>query len=239
MSEAAIKRMAAERAMEFVADGMRIGLGTGSTAAEFLDLLGEKVADGLNIVGVPTSEATRAHAERLSIPLTTLNDEPFLDLTIDGADEVDPKLRLIKGGGGALLREKIVATSSERMIVIADEKKAVETLGNFPLPLEIVPFGWVASRDMVEMLAADASCHGEITQRLNEDGTPFLTDGSNYIFDCDFRSIPDPEALDDALKMIPGVVENGLFIAIADVAIFASENGVRVIEADYDDEETA
>lgn len=234
LSDNAIKRMAAERAMEFVSDGMRLGLGTGSTAAQFVELLGERVEEGLRVVGVPTSEATRLQAERLNIPLTTLDDEPFLDLTIDGADEVDPVLRLIKGGGGALLREKIVATSSEMMVVIADETKAVETLGTFPLPLEVIPFGWIATRDMVTMLAADASCHGQVERRMNNDGTPFLTDSGNFILDCEFNSIPEPEALDDALKLIPGVVENGLFIGIADVAIFASENGVRLIEADYD-----
>ncbi len=232
MSDLAIKRLAAEKAIEFVEDGMRIGLGTGSTAEQFVELLAERVDEGLKIVGVPTSEATRAQAERLGIPLTTLDDEPFLDLTVDGADEVDDQLRLIKGGGGALLREKIVATSSERMIVIADESKSVATLGTFPLPLEIVQFGWHATRDMVEMMAADASCHGEISRRMKPDGTPFITDNGNYILDCEFGSIPEPEALDDALKLIPGVVENGMFIGIADVAIFASEEGVRVVAAD-------
>ena len=232
MSDVAIKRLAAEKAIEFVEDGMRIGLGTGSTAEQFVELLAERVDEGLKIVGVPTSEATRAQAERLGIPLTTLDDEPFLDLTVDGADEVDDQLRLIKGGGGALLREKIVATSSERMIVIADESKSVAVLGTFPLPLEIVPFGWNATRDMVEMMAADASCHGEISRRMKPDGTPFITDNGNYILDCEFGSIPEPEALDDALKLIPGVVENGMFIGIADVAIFASEEGVRVVAAD-------
>lgn len=232
MSDVAIKRLAAEKAIEFVEDGMRIGLGTGSTAEQFVELLAERVGEGLKIVGVPTSEATRLQAERLGIPLTTLDDEPFLDLTVDGADEVDDQLRLIKGGGGALLREKIVATSSERMIVIADESKFVATLGTFPLPLEVVQFGWHATRDMVEMMAADASCHGEISRRMKPDGTPFVTDNGNFILDCEFGSIPEPEALDDALKLIPGVVENGMFIGIADVAIFASEEGVRVVAAD-------
>lgn len=235
MSDVAIKRLAAEKAIEFVEDGMRIGLGTGSTAEQFVELLAERVDEGLKIVGVPTSEATRLQAERLGIPLTTLEDEPFLDLTVDGADEVDDQLRLIKGGGGALLREKIVATSSERMIVIADESKSVATLGTFPLPLEVVQFGWNATRDMVEMMAADASCHGEIARRMKPDGTPFVTDNGNFILDCEFGSIPEPEALDDALKLIPGVVENGMFIGIADVAIFASEEGVRVIAADLGD----
>lgn len=235
MSDVAIKRLAAEKAIEFVEDGMRIGLGTGSTAEQFVELLAERVDEGLKIVGVPTSEATRLQADRLGIPLTTLEDEPFLDLTVDGADEVDDQLRLIKGGGGALLREKIVATSSERMIVIADESKSVATLGTFPLPLEVVQFGWNATRDMVEMMAADASCHGEIARRMKPDGTPFVTDNGNFILDCEFGSIPEPEALDDALKLIPGVVENGMFIGIADVAIFASEEGVRVIAADLGD----
>ncbi|MEO1204831.1 MAG: ribose-5-phosphate isomerase RpiA [Pseudomonadota bacterium] len=232
MSTDAFKRMAAEQAMTFVDDGMRLGLGTGSTAAHFVEVLGERVAEGLKVVGVPTSEATRKQAEALNIPLTTLDETPFLDLTVDGADEIDGALRLIKGGGGALLREKIVATASERMVVIADGSKFVVTLGAFPLPIEVVPFGLEATVQMVQMLSQEAGCHGELVLRLNADGSPFETDGGHYIIDASFGKIDDPVALDEALKMIPGVVENGLFIGLADVAILGGEEGVRVLEGD-------
>lgn len=232
MSTDALKRMAAEQAMTFVDDGMRLGLGTGSTAAHFVEVLGERVAEGLSVVGVPTSEATRRQAEMLNIPLSTLDEIPFLDLTVDGADELDRSLRLIKGGGGALLREKIVATSSERMVVIADGSKFVEVLGAFPLPIEVVPFGLQATIDMVQMLAQEAGCNGELTVRLSADGSRFETDGGHYILDAAFGAIEDPLALDEALKMIPGVVENGLFLGLADVAILGGEEGVRVLHAD-------
>jgi ribose 5-phosphate isomerase A len=159
---------------------------------------------------------------------------PFLDLTVDGADELDGALRLIKGGGGALLREKIVATASERMIIIADASKRVEALGAYPLPVEVARFGLTATRNMIEMLAADAGCRGDIRLRQGFDRQPFVTDGGNYIFDCAFGRIDDPEALDEALKFIPGVVENGLFLGIADAAIIAGPDGVIVLEPDDD-----
>ncbi len=203
------KRQAAARAMSYVEPKMKLGLGTGSTAKHFVDLLGAEVKRGLSVICVPTSEATRLQAEALGIPLTTLDETPFLDLTIDGADELDAQLRLVKGGGGALLREKIVATASDRMIVIADASKKVETLGAFALPVEVVQFGVTATRNMIEMLAADSGCTGEIRLRTKADGQPFVTDGGNFIFDCAFGRIEDPEALDEALKFIPGVVENG------------------------------
>jgi ribose 5-phosphate isomerase A len=231
MSPDDMKRAAAAQALTYVESGMKLGLGTGSTAAKFIELLGAEVKKGLHIVGVPTSEVTRMQASALGIPLTTLDDMPFLDLTIDGADELDNQLRLIKGGGGALLREKIVATASDRMIVIADQTKHVSNLGRFPLPIEVIRFGLTATRNMIEMLAADAGCEGDIRLRLGSDGQPFVTDGSNYIFDCHFGRIPDPEGLDEALKFIPGVVENGLFIGIADIAIVAGADGVREIAA--------
>lgn len=235
MSSDALKVAAAERALQYVQPKMRLGLGTGSTAAKFVDLLGARVRDGLEVVAVPTSEATRIQAAALGIPLTTLDETPLLDLTIDGADEVDDELRLIKGGGGALLREKIVAAASDRMIVIADATKRVHTLGAFALPIEIVRFGATATRNMIEMLAGDVGCHGKITVRPGKDGQPFLTDGGNLIVDCAFGRIDDPEGLDDMLKVIPGVVENGLFLGLADAAIIAGANGVEVIEANYDD----
>ena len=171
-------------------------------------------------------------AERLGIPLITLDQQPFLDITVDGADELDGELRLIKGGGGALLIEKIVATASGRMVVIADASKQVETLGRYPLPVEIVRFGFGATRNMIEVLAADAGCRGEIKQRMRSDGQPFVTDSGNFILDCAFGRIEEPEALDEALKLIPGVVENGLFLGIADAAIVAGPDGVVMLERD-------
>jgi len=230
------KQQAAERALTLVEDGMTLGLGTGSTAARFVDLVGQKVKAGLRVRCVPTSEATRAQAECLGIPLITLDQQPFLDITVDGADELDSELRLIKGGGGALLIEKIVATASGRMVVIADASKQVETLGRFPLPVEIVRFGFGATRNMIEVLAADAGCRGEIKQRMRSDGQPFVTDSGNFILDCAFGRIEEPEALDEALKLIPGVVENGLFLGIADAAIVAGPDGVVMLERDEAEE---
>ena len=225
------KRLAAEHAIKHVEPGMKLGLGTGSTAAKFVDLLGEKVKGGLNVVCVPTSEATRAQAAGLGIKLSTLDETPFLDVTVDGADEIDGELRLIKGGGGALLREKIVATASSRVIIIADVSKRVETLGAFALPIEVVPFGLTATRNMIDSLAGDAGCNGDITLRLKADGKPFVTDNGNHILDCAFGIIEDPEALDDVLKLIPGVVENGLFLGIADLGIIAGPKGVEVLSS--------
>jgi ribose 5-phosphate isomerase A len=233
MSADTWKQQAAERALQFVEDGMTLGLGTGSTAARFVDLVGQRVKAGLQVRCVPSSQATQAQAERLGIPLTTLDDTPFLDMTVDGADEIDAQLRLIKGGGGALLREKIVATASQRMIVISDASKLVVTLGKFPLPVEVVRFGLAATRNMIEVLAADAGCEGEIKLRL-ADGRPFETDSGNLILDCAFGQIADPEALEDALKLIPGVVESGLFLGIADAAVIAGPDGVVVHERDAD-----
>ncbi len=224
-----LKESAALSALDLVQDGMRLGLGSGSTAARFVEALGNKVAQGLNVLCVPTSEATRAQAMRLGIPLTTLNETPHLHLTVDGADEIDDQLRMIKGGGGALLREKIVATASAKMVVIADASKLVETLGHFPLPVEVVRFGFVATRRLVEAIAAEAGCEGEITLRQERSGEPFVTDEGNVILDCAFGRIPEPEVLAFALKRVPGVVEHGLFLGIADAAILASEAGVRVL----------
>jgi len=232
MGKDAFKVAAAEQALRYVEDGMRVGLGTGSTAAKFVDALGRKVAGGLNVVCVATSQATQAQAEALGIPMSTLDEQQFLDLTVDGADEIDGALRLIKGGGGALLREKIVATASASMIVIADASKQVTTLGAFPLPLEVVSFGLSATRNMITALAADAGCEGELRLRTLADGKPFITDNGNLILDCHFGRIDAPEELDEALKLIPGVVENGLFIGIADLAIIAGSDGITVIGAE-------
>jgi len=234
MSAEAWKRLAAERALELVEPGMKLGLGTGSTARHFVDLLGVRVRDGLDVLCVPTSEATLAQARGLGIPLTTLDETPMLDLTVDGADELDGALRLIKGGGGALLREKIVATASERMVVIADHTNKVAMLGAYPLPVEVVRFGLAATRNMIRMLAGDAGCDGEIRLRQGSDGQPFVTDSGNYILDCSFGAIEEPEALDEALKIVPGVVENGLFLGIADLALIGGPDGLEAIEHDFD-----
>lgn len=235
MSPDICKAMAAERALELVGSGMKIGLGTGSTAAKFVEQLGRKVKDGLEVICVPTSEETRLLAERLNIPLGSLDELITLDLTIDGADEIDEQLKLIKGGGGALLREKIVAMASERMVVIADHSKFVSQLGEFPLPVEIVRFGAKATLQMIREAAQDADCFGDIElRRLN--GEYFVTDNGNYIADCKFDEIPEPETLSDVLEMLPGVVEHGLFIGIADLAIIAGPDGIDVLEADEDDD---
>jgi len=223
------KRKAAERAAEFVRDGMRLGLGTGSTAAHFVDCVGERVAAGMKLVCVPTSEATRKQAEKLGIPLSTLDETPELDLTVDGADEFDPQLRLIKGGGGALLREKIVANASERMIVITDTSKSVARLGRFPLPVEIVPFGAEATRRAIARMLVDLDQTGAIKLRTGPDGLVFVTDGGHYIFDCALGSIADPESLAHALHEIPGVVEHGLFLGLADAVIVAGDAGIEII----------
>jgi ribose 5-phosphate isomerase A len=225
-----LKRDAAARAVDQVSSGMRLGLGTGSTAKHFVELLAERVRGGLRVVGVPTSEATRADAERLGVPLTTLDETPELDLTVDGADEIAPDLTLIKGGGGALLREKIVAAASTRMIVIADESKWVTTLGRFKLPIEVMPFGLGATRRAIEQAAAAAGCAGPLQIRKGKDGHAFVTDGGHWIVDAALERIPDPHALALRLSQIPGVVEHGLFIGLAKSVILAGAAGVRVIE---------
>lgn len=224
------KREAAARALDLVRPGMRLGLGTGSTARHFVALLGERVRAGLEVVGVATSEATRQQAEALKIPLATLDDEPELDLTVDGADEIAPDLTLIKGGGGALLREKIVAAASRQMAVIADETKWVTVLGRFPLPLEVVPFGLESTRRAVERVARDFGATGPVTLRRSSDGHPFVTDGDHLILDVAFGAITDPRGLSMRLADIPGVVGHGLFINLAGVAIIAGADGVRIVE---------
>lgn len=224
------KRAAAVRALDFVRPGMRLGLGTGSTASYFVELLGERVRAGLTVVAVPSSEATRAQAERALIPLTTLDDAPALDLTVDGADEIAPDLSLIKGGGGALLREKIVASVSAAMVVIADESKWVDALGRFPLPVEIVPFGATATRRAVETVAAAMGCPGPAVLRKAQNGHAFVTDGGHWLLDAHLQHIADPPALAAKLSAIPGVMEHGLFIGLARTAIVAGHAGVRLVE---------
>jgi ribose 5-phosphate isomerase A len=224
------KRAASARALEFVRPGMRLGLGTGSTARHFVELLGERVGAGLDVVAVPTSEATRIDAERLGIRLSTLDETPELDLTVDGADEIAFDLALIKGGGGALLREKIVAQASARMVVIADESKWVPTLGRFPLPIEVVPFGLAATRRAIEAACAAAGAAGPARLRQGKDGHAFVTDGGHFILDAALGRISDPKGLADRLAAIAGVVEHGLFIGLAQTAVLAGAGGVRVVE---------
>jgi ribose 5-phosphate isomerase A len=230
MDVEAQKRAAAARAVEFVRPGMRLGLGTGSTAKHFVERLAERVAQGLTVVAVPTSEATRGLAQRLGITLTTLDETPELDLTVDGADEIAADLTLVKGGGGALLREKIVAAASATMVVIADQSKWVQRLGRFPLPIEIVPFGATATRRAVEAAAAAAGCPGPAVLRRTADGHAFVTDGGHWLVDARLHQIGDPPALAARLAAVPGVVEHGLFIGLARTAIVAGPDGVRLVE---------
>lgn len=225
------KRAAAARALWEVEPGMRLGLGTGSSARHLVDLLGAQVAAGFDILCVSTSEATATQARSLGIPLTDLDATPHLDLTIDGADEIGPGLALIKGGGGALLREKIVAAASDRMIVIADQSKLVETLGHFPLPIEVNIFGLGATRRAVEGVMANHGATAGLCLRLDAGGAPFTTDGGHYILDASFGRISAPKALSAALLEIPGVVQHGLFLDLCDRAYVAGPDGVGIYEA--------
>jgi ribose 5-phosphate isomerase A len=230
-----LKRQAAARALEEVRDGMKLGLGTGSTAKHFVELLGERVRAGLNVVGVPTSEATRTDALRCGVPLTTLDEIDRLDLTVDGADEVDTALDLIKGAGGALLWEKIVAAASDRMIVIADESKWVATLGKFPLPVEVIPFGLAATKGAMAKAFSECGVSGEMVLRKvrndqSKNGHVFVTDGGHWIVDAHLARIQDARRLAGLLSIIPGVVEHGLFVGLAKTAILAGAQGIRVID---------
>lgn len=222
-----MKQKAALRALEEVRDGMKLGLGTGSTARYFVDGLGAQVADGLEVVCVPTSEATRAQAESLGVKLAPLDDLKRLDLTVDGADELDDALRLIKGGGGALLREKIVAVASDRMIVIADDSKKVATLGAFDLPVEVNMFSHGATAAAIADALAATGNAGAINLRGGDD--PFITDGGHYIYDCALGAINDAEGLAQALLNVPGVVEHGLFLGYATAAILAGTDGLEEV----------
>jgi ribose 5-phosphate isomerase A len=209
---------------------MKLGLGTGRTAEHFVRLLGARVRAGLAVAGVPTSERTARLAATEGVPLTTLDADPVLDLCVDGADEFDPQLRLIKGGGGALLREKIVAAASRRMIVIADAAKQVATLGRFPLPVEVIPFGERPARLALERATARLGLSGTIALRM-AGGTPFLTDSGNHILDLSLGRIADPERLAHEIDAIPGTVEHGLFIGLASAAVVGSPDGVSWLSA--------
>lgn len=226
-----LKRQAARAALAELRPGQRLGLGTGSTARHFVDLLGEKVRAGFDCLCVPTSEATAAQARALGIPLTSLDETPALDLTIDGADEIGPGLSLIKGGGAALLREKIVAAASARMVVIADATKRVEALGAFPLPVEVNRFGLGATRRLLEAVARRHAAAGPVTLRLKADGTPVETDGGHLIVDALFGRISNPEALSADLHDVPGVVEHGLFLKLCARAYVAGPYGIETLDA--------
>jgi ribose 5-phosphate isomerase A len=228
MDAKSLKIAAAAEALKHVTPGMRLGIGTGSTAEEFVRLLAAKVVDGLKVTGVPTSERTAALCRELKVPLSSLEETPELDLTIDGADEVDVDLALIKGGGGALLREKIVAAASNCMIVIADQSKVVETLGAFPLPIEVNKFGLAATVKAIEKAASILGISGPLILRKSG-AAPFETDGGHYILDASFGRIPDAEALSNALHRIPGVVEHGLFLNLAKLAIVARSDGIAML----------
>lgn len=216
------KEAAARASLRCVKDGQVVGLGTGSTAAYFIQLLGEQVKQGLRIRGIPTSDRSREQAASLGIPLTTLDEYQEIDVTVDGADEFDPQLRLIKGGGGALLREKIVASVSKQLVIVADASKQVPVLGRFPLPVEVIKFAQAVVRKKIEALGA------EVTLRMKVDGKPFLTDENNHILDCRFGQIPDANGLARRLSDMPGVVEHGLFIGMASVVLLAK--GDEVVE---------
>jgi ribose 5-phosphate isomerase A len=226
-----LKRRAAEAAIGEVQAGMRLGLGTGSTARLFVELVGERVKRGLDVLCVPTSEATAAQARELGIPLTTLDDTPVLDLTIDGADEIGPGLSLIKGGGSALLREKIVAAASRRMVVIADRSKLVDALGRFPLPIEVNRFGLGATRLAVESVLGRHHAQGGLKLRTLASGEALVTDGGHLILDASFGRISDPEALSADLRAVPGVVQHGLFLKLCTRAYVAGADGVVTIDA--------
>ncbi|UIJ73482.1 ribose-5-phosphate isomerase RpiA [Aurantimonas sp. HBX-1] len=223
-----LKRRAAEAALERVEDGMRLGIGTGSTAEAFIRLLAKRVEGGLGIVGVTTSERSEALCRELGVPTETLEAVPQLDLTVDGADEIDGRLRLIKGGGGALLREKIVAAASDRMLVIADASKQVDVLGDFPLPIEINGFGLIATFLAIQKASRAMGLDPDLTlRRVGEE--PFITDSGHLILDAAYDRIEDPEALSAALHSVPGVVEHGLFLGLATEAILASADGVSIL----------
>jgi ribose 5-phosphate isomerase A len=228
MNARALKIEAAKAALSYVEDGMRLGIGTGSTADEFIRLLAKEVAGGLTIIGVPTSERSAALCLELGIPLATLDEIPQLDLVVDGTDEIDADFNLIKGGGGALLREKIVAAAAHSMLVIADESKVVETLGKFPLPIEVNEFGLAATILAIQEAAGMLCLSGPIILR-ERDGIVFKTDGGHLILDASFGRIPDAKALSTALHAIPGVVEHGFFLGMATTAIIAGATGILTL----------
>lgn len=225
MEKEELKKLAGEKAVEHIEDGMIVGLGTGSTVEYTLRKLGTLVRDGLKIKGIPTSIHTQRTAKEEKIPLTTLEENPVIDVTIDGADEVDSDMNLIKGGGGALLREKVIAFNSKKVIIVIDDSKVVKALGiDFPLPVEVVKFGWTSTKKTLE----DFGCNVELRKIMGEE--PFITDNSNYILDCEFERIAEPEQLEIDMNNIPGVVENGLFIGLVDEVIVGGKQGILTLD---------
>ncbi|HET8827517.1 MAG TPA: ribose-5-phosphate isomerase RpiA [Terriglobales bacterium] len=214
------KRSAARAAVQLVQFGSVVGLGSGSTATFAIQFLAERVRSGLKIVGIPTSQATKQLAEQLGIPLTTLDENPVIDIDIDGADEIDPQLNLIKGGGGAMLREKVIASASKRFVVVAESTKLVSHLGKFPLPVEVISFAEALVKRRIEALGA------QVTLRKQRDGGVYVTDEGHHILDCNFGEIADPAALNAKLHEIPGVVEHGLFIRLAETAFVGKDGNV-------------
>ena len=225
MEREQLKKLAGEEAVKYIEDGMIVGLGTGSTVEHTLRKLGELVKNGLKIKGIPTSIHTKKIAKEENIPLTNLEENPEIDLTIDGADEVDSNLNLIKGGGGALTREKIIAFNSKKVIIVADDSKVVKALGiDFDLPVEVVKFAWQATKKTLEGFGC------EVTRREIMEGEPFITDNGNYILDCSFERIENPDQMEIDLNLIPGVVENGLFINLVDKVIVGGKQGILTLE---------
>ena len=214
------KQAAARAAVELVESGNIVGLGSGSTATFAIQFLAERVRSGLKIVGIPTSQATKQLAEQLGIPLTTLDENPVIDIDIDGADEIDPQLNLIKGGGGAMLREKVIASASKRFVVVAESTKLVPHLGKFPLPVEVISFAETLVQRRIEALGA------QVTLRKQKEGSVYVTDEGHHILDCNFGKIADPAGLNAKLHEIPGVVEHGLFIGLAEMAFVGKDGGV-------------
>ncbi|MGE0543725.1 MAG: ribose-5-phosphate isomerase RpiA [Dehalococcoidia bacterium] len=225
MNASMFKRQAAEQALAFVRDGQVVGLGTGSTAEYAIRGLAVRVREGLQITGVPTSEASARHARELGIAVVSLNDVASIDVTIDGADEVDPQYNLIKGAGGALTREKLVARATRQQIIVVDSSKLVDVLGAaaYPLPVEVLPFGWRTAQQGLALLGCDAEL------RIAGNG-PTVTDNGNYVIDCRFGGIPDPAALEAAIKQLPGVVDSGLFVGLTAMLVVAGPDGVEVID---------
>ncbi len=225
------KQAAAAAAIEYVEDGMTLGLGTGSTAAFFVEALANEIADGMVVRCVSTSEATTALAEAHGVPLVSIEHVERIHLTVDGADEIDSNGNLIKGAGGALLREKIVASASDHMVVIADSSKQVDRLGAFPLPVEVVRFGFtITAKTVFDVLCASGVERPAVELRRKPDGQPFVTDCGNFILDCRCDRLPDPEAVAARLSSVPGIVEHGLFLGLARTIIIGGEDGATVFE---------
>ena len=232
-----LKKLAGVEAVKYVKDGMVVGLGSGSTVEYTLRKLGEEVRNGLDIIGIPTSVHTKRIAKEEQIPLSSLDEHPEIDITIDGADEVDSNLNLIKGGGGALTREKIIAFNSKKVIIVIDDSKIVKALGiDFALPVEVIKFGWKATKKALEQFgwqparqtAAEVGCTVELRKIMEDD--PFITDNGNYILDCEFHRIDHPVELEIAINNVPGVVENGLFIDLASEVIVGGKQGIMTLD---------